>query len=148
MFLTYERGERNKKLFGPTDARVREAFRAAPQSMKKTTIVSALLSLLILAAGCQKAKTPSQQINVVMKKYDIQPNVIHVKRGEPVELDVTTSDVQHGLDVPDLGIKESVQPGRTTRINFTPQKPGEFKVVCGVICGPHHDDMMGKLVVE
>ena len=116
--------------------------------MKKTSIVSALLSLLILAAGCQKGKTPSQQINVVMKKYDIQPNVIHVKRGEPVELDVTTSDVQHGLDVPDLGIKESVQPGRTTRINFTPQKQGEFKVVCGVICGPHHDDMMGKLVVE
>jgi len=116
--------------------------------MKKSSIVSAFLSLLILAAGCQKAKTPAQQINIVMKKYDIQPNVIHVKRGEPVELDVTTSDVQHGLDVPDLGIKESVQPGRTTRINFTPQKQGEFKVVCGVICGPHHEDMMGKLVVD
>jgi cytochrome c oxidase subunit II len=109
---------------------------------------SVLFSLLILSAGCQKAKTPAQQINVVMKKYDIQPTVIHVKRGEPVELDVTTSDVQHGLDVPDLGIKESVQPGRTTRINFTPQKQGEFKVVCGVICGPHHEDMTGKLVVE
>lgn len=109
---------------------------------------SVLFSLLILSAGCQKAKAPGQQINVVMKKYDIQPNVIHVKRGEPVELDVTTSDVQHGLDVPDLGIKESVQPGRTTRINFTPQKQGEFKVVCGVICGPHHEDMVGKLVVE
>lgn len=116
--------------------------------MKKTSIVPVLLSLLILSAGCQKAKAPAQQINVVMKKYDIQPNVIHVKRGEPVELDVTTTDVQHGLDVPDLGIKESVQPGRTTRINFTPQKTGEFKVVCGVICGPHHEDMVGKLVVD
>ena len=46
-----------------------------------------------------KASRAGQQINVVMKKYDIQPNVIHVKRGELVELDVTTSDVQHGLDV-------------------------------------------------
>jgi cytochrome c oxidase subunit 2 len=122
--------------------------------MKKTwnktpVVVPALASLLILSAGCQKAgQNPAQQIDVVMKKYDIQPNVIHVKSGEPVELDVTTADVQHGLDVPELGIKESVQPGHTTRINFTPKAKGEFKVVCGVICGPHHEDMVGKLVVE
>lgn len=115
---------------------------------KKTPIIPVLISLLILAAGCQKSKAPGQQINVVMKKYDILPSVIRVKSGEPVELDVTTADVQHGFDVPDLGIKESVQPGRTTRITFTPQKKGEFKVVCGVICGPHHEDMTGKLVVE
>ncbi len=119
-------------------------------TMKKISIVIPVLaSLLILTVGCQKPQqTPAQQINVVMKKYDIQPNVIRVKSGQPVELDVTTADVQHGLDVPDLGIKESVQPGRTTKVNFTPQKKGEFKVVCGVICGPHHEDMVGKLVVE
>jgi len=111
-------------------------------------IQAVLFSLLILAGGCQKAKAPGRQISVVMKKYEIQPAVIRVKSGEPVELDVTTADVQHGLDVPDLGIKESVQPGRTTRITFTPQKKGQFKVLCGVICGPHHEDMMGKLVVE
>jgi cytochrome c oxidase subunit 2 len=116
--------------------------------LKKTSNIPLLISLLILAGGCQKAKAPGQQINVLMKKYEIQPAVIRVKGGEPVELDVTTADVQHGLDVPDLGIKESVQPGRTTRITFPPQKKGEFKVVCGVICGPHHEDMMGKLVVE
>jgi heme/copper-type cytochrome/quinol oxidase subunit 2 len=109
---------------------------------------SILSSLLFLGVGCQKAEAPSQRISVVMKKYDIQPGVIRVKAGEPVELDVTTADVQHGLDVPDLGIKESVQPGRTTKINFTPKTKGEFKVVCGVICGPHHEDMVGKLVVE
>jgi cytochrome c oxidase subunit II len=126
---------------------------AAPiiySSMKNTWIlILAVFSLLILTAGCQNAgQTPAQHINVVMKKYETQPNVIQVKSGEPVELDVTTADVQHGLDVPDLGIKESVQPGHTTRVNFTPKAKGEFKVVCGVICGPHHEDMTGKLVVE
>ena len=118
--------------------------------MKKISIVLPVLaSLLILTVGCQKAQqTPTQQINVLMKKYEIQPSVIRVKSGQPVELDVTTADVQHGLDVPDLGIKESVQPGRTTKIIFTPKNKGEFKVVCGVICGPHHEDMAAKLVVE
>ena len=117
-------------------------------SLVVSVLVSGAISLLFIFAGCQKAKPPAQTINVVMKKYDIQPNVIRVKSGELVELDVTTADVQHGLDVPELGIKESVQPGRTTKITFTPANKGEFKVVCGVICGPHHDDMVGKLVVE
>jgi cytochrome c oxidase subunit II len=118
--------------------------------MKKISIVIPVLaSLPILTVGCQKPQqTPAQTINVLMKKYEIQPNVIRVKSGQPVELDVTTADVQHGLDIPDLGIKESVQPGRTTKITFTPQNKGEFKVACGVICGPHHEDMVGKLVVE
>jgi cytochrome c oxidase subunit II len=115
---------------------------------KNPGVVPAIASLLILAAGCQKPASGAQQINVVMKKYEIQPEIIRLKAGVPVELDVTTADVQHGLDVPGLGIKEPVQPGRTTRINLTPKAKGEFKVVCGVICGPHHEDMVGKLVVE
>jgi cytochrome c oxidase subunit 2 len=103
---------------------------------------------LLLIAGCQQSGQPAQHINVVMKKYSFEPSVIRVKAGQPVELDVTTADVQHGFDVPDLGIKEAVQPGKTTTIVFTPKAKGEFNVKCGVICGPHHDDMAAKLVVE
>jgi len=83
-----------------------------------------------------------------MKKYAVEPAVITVKTGQKVELDVTTADVQHGLDIPELGIKEPVQPGRTTTVFFTAPAKGQYKIACGVICGPHHDDMTGKLVVE
>jgi cytochrome c oxidase subunit 2 len=107
-----------------------------------------LLSFLFLVAGCQKSHGPEQHISVVMRKYSIEPAVIHLKSGQPVSLDVTTADVQHGFDVPDLGIKEPVQPGHTTSITFTPKAKGEYSVKCGVICGPHHDDMTGKLIVE
>jgi cytochrome c oxidase subunit II len=107
-----------------------------------------LLSFLLLALGCQHKSAPAEHINVVMKKYTITPSEIRVKSGQPVELDVTTADVQHGFDVPALGIKEPVQPGKTTTISFTPSQKGEFEVQCGIICGPHHDDMTAKLVVE
>lgn len=83
-----------------------------------------------------------------MKKYAIEPAVIQVKSGQKVELEVTTADVQHGFDVPELGIKESVQPGKTTVISFVAPAKGEYKVVCGVICGPHHEEMLAKLVVQ
>src|SRR5690348_2652076 len=100
-------------------------------------IFSFCFCFLLLIAGCQQSGQPAQHINVVMKKYSFEPSVIRVKAGQPVELDVTTADVQHGFDVPDLGIKEAVQPGKTTTIVFTPKAKGEFNVKCGVICGPH-----------
>ncbi|MGE5322634.1 MAG: cupredoxin domain-containing protein [Actinomycetota bacterium] len=119
--------------------------------MKPTSSFSLIvLCFVFFATGCQHKDQggPAQHIKVVMRRYTFDPSVIRVKAGEPVELDITTADVQHGFDVPDLGIKEPVQPGRTTKIRFTPDKKGEYRVKCGVICGPHHDDMKATLVVE
>jgi heme/copper-type cytochrome/quinol oxidase subunit 2 len=107
-----------------------------------------LLVFLFLAGGCRNKPAVDTRIQVRMKKYSIEPSVIRVKSGEKVELDVTTADIQHGLDIPALSIKEPVQPGKTTTIFFTAPSKGEYPMACGVICGPHHDDMVGKLVVE
>jgi cytochrome c oxidase subunit 2 len=114
----------------------------------KRNLILLLLSFFFLLWGCQKKKPADVRIQVVMKKYAIDPPVIRVKSGQLVELSITTTDVQHGFDVPDLGIKEAVQPGRTTTVYFKAPAPGEYKTACGILCGPHHDDMAGKLVVE
>jgi len=83
-----------------------------------------------------------------MKKYSIEPAVIHVKAGQTTDLQVSTGDVQHGFDVPGLGIKVPVRPGSPAIITLKSPPKGEYNVVCGIICGPHHDDMKAKLVVE
>jgi cytochrome c oxidase subunit II len=83
-----------------------------------------------------------------MKKYSFEPSVIPVKAGQTTELEVSSADVQHGFDVPGLGIKEAVRPGQPAVIRLKSPAKGEYKVVCGIICGPHHDDMTAKLVVE
>lgn len=106
------------------------------------------LSMAIFSMGCRKNLPADERIPVVMRKYSIDPSEIRVKAGERVELDVTTADVQHGFDVPELDIRQPVQPGRITVIHFTAPAKGEYRVSCGVICGPHHDDMTGKLVVQ
>ncbi|HEX4603364.1 MAG TPA: cupredoxin domain-containing protein [Candidatus Angelobacter sp.] len=102
---------------------------------------------LALATGCRS--TPSgPRVQVVMKKYSIEPAVIHVKAGQTTVLEVSTADVQHGFDVPDMGIKEPVRSGQPALVVLKSPPKGEYKVVCGIICGPHHDDMVAKLVVE
>ena len=107
------------------------------------------LCFLLAAAGCQnKGNSGAERIKVVMKKYSIEPAVIHVKAGQTTELEVSTADVQHGFDVPQLGIKEPIRPGSSAVITLKSPPKGEYNVVCGIICGPHHDDMHAKLVVE
>ena len=106
------------------------------------------LFLLFAAVGCRNQSGSAERIKVVMKKYAIEPAEIHIKAGKTTELEVTTPDVQHGFDVPGLSIKEPVRPGQTTTITLKSPPKGEYKIVCGIICGPHHDDMNGKLVVE
>jgi cytochrome c oxidase subunit 2 len=108
-----------------------------------------LICFLLCAAGCQNKGTPgADRVKVVMKKYSFEPAVIHVKAGQTTDLEVSTADVQHGFDVPGLGIKKPVRPGSPAIITLKSPPKGEYNVVCGIICGPHHDDMKAKLVVE
>ncbi len=113
--------------------------------MKRFVLLAVLLCLGF--AGCSK-KQPDVRINVTMKKYEIQPAEIRVKRGQTVELTVSTLDVQHGFYVPDLGIKEPVQRNHPAVIVFEAKKAGTYPVQCNIICGPGHDDMQAKIVVE
>ena len=52
------------------------------------------------------------------------------------------------LTCPGLGIKEPVRAGQPAIVTLKNPPKGEYKVVCGIICGPHHEDMVAKLVVE
>ena len=111
-------------------------------------ILRAFLSIhLILLVGCDSGK-PDVVVPVVMKRYAFAPPVIRVKKGQVVELDVSTADVQHGFSVPDLGIKEPIQPRRPAKIIFKADRAGVFPMACSIICGPGHDDMVGKIIVE
>jgi cytochrome c oxidase subunit 2 len=116
--------------------------------MNRHSLAFLALSFAIFATGCQKQSHADQHIQVVMKKYAIEPAVIHVRSGQITELEVSTADVQHGFDVPGLGIKEPVRSGQPAVITLKNPPKGEYKVVCGIICGPHHEDMQAKLVVE
>lgn len=83
-----------------------------------------------------------------MRKYAIEPNVIQVKKGENVVLDVSTRDVEHGFQIEQLGINEPISPGKPAQIPLKTDAKGEYKIECSIICGAGHDDMQAKLVVQ
>ena len=109
-------------------------------------VASILLLTLMLTAGCDS--TPDLTIAVVMRKFAIEPAEIRVKKGQRVRLEISTADVQHGFHVPDLNIREPVQPGRPAVVVFTAERRGEYPVMCSILCGKGHDDMKAVIIVE
>lgn len=109
--------------------------------------VAAVLLLFFALVGCHREK-PSRSIYIQAHRYAFDPAVIHLKKGELVELVITTSDVQHGFEVKDLGIRESIQKGKPATVRLRPERIGEFNVRCYVLCGRGHDGMTAKIIVE
>jgi cytochrome c oxidase subunit II len=119
------------------------------QNVLRRPVAALAIGLAALLAGCHgRLGAPDVKVKLVMKKYEFVPPVVRVKQGQVVELDIETADVQHGLAVPDLGIKEPVRKGQVTTVLFRADKKGEYPMACYIICGPGHDDMAGKIVVE
>ena len=124
----------------------------APRTSQTRDNAWVLLLVLVSAlslAGCNRQPKPEPiHIQVTASRYTFQPPVIHIKKGQDVMLEISTSDVQHGFEVKELGIDEPIQKGKPALVNFKADKPDESKVECCIICGPGHEHMQGKIIVE
>jgi len=85
-----------------------------------------------------------QEIKITVKG-GYAPDVIVVRQNQPVRLDFyrdETASCSEQVRLPDFGIARDLPPFKTTPIEFTPDKPGEFTFTCGM------NMMRGKLIVE
>jgi cytochrome c oxidase subunit II len=100
---------------------------------------AALLSLLLMASAV-KPDSP-RRIQVTAKRYAFEPAVITVKKGEAIDLVLTSGDVPHGVRIRELKIDLHANKGKTAEVVFTPQATGTFVGHCSVFCGSGHGAM-------
>ena len=75
-------------------------------------------------------------------------NELHLPRGRPVQLEMTSADVIHSFWAPGLGGKRDLTPGRVTRIAFTADSLGEVAGQCAEFCGASHANMRLRVFVQ
>jgi cytochrome c oxidase subunit 2 len=112
-----------------------------------------ILGLSVSMTGCGKrtptySGPPDTVRQIVMKRWEIDPARLEVPQGARVELVVTSTDVEHGIAVPGLGINEPVQPEHPAVIRFLAQTPGAYPMRCSVLCGRGHNKMVGEIVIK
>lgn len=65
----------------------------------------------------------------------------------PVEFRMQSADVIHSLWIPQMGQKQDVVPGITTKIVITPTRTGSFTLICTELCGLGHATMRAPVRV-
>lgn len=83
--------------------------------------------------------------------WEVSPGPI--KAGIPVEFDVTSADVNHGLGIYDSSDRMLAQtqamPGVINRLAYTFTQPGKYRILCLEYCGLAHHGMIFEFnVVE
>jgi cytochrome c oxidase subunit 2 len=74
-------------------------------------------------------------------------NELHVPKGVPVRLLITSEDVLHAFSLPAFRIKRDAIPGTMTTTWFNATMTGEFHLFCAEYCGTKHSGMIGTVYV-
>jgi plastocyanin domain-containing protein len=96
------------------------------------------------AVSAQVNESGVQEIKVTVKG-GYTPDVIVVRQGKPVRLQFyrdETASCSEQVIFGDFGIAKDLPAFKTTPIEFTPDKTGEFNFACGM------NMMRGKVIVE
>jgi len=121
----------------------------------KTNIRAILIAsvVAIVAIGATAGYVSAQAaprakvIKISAKRFDYSPGKLILKKGQRVVLELTSKDVVMGFNLPDFNVRGDMIPGKVTRVEFTPDKTGEFTFLCDIFCGSGHEEMHGRITV-
>ena len=89
-------------------------------------------------------------MNVVRSHFT--PDIVTAKVGDRIIVHLTNSeqtpDATHGFAVPTKNVMVSLDPGETTTVEFTMDKPGTYSYYCTEFCSALHLEMQGWLIIE
>jgi cytochrome c oxidase subunit II len=73
---------------------------------------------------------------------------LHVPVDRQAEFNLDAIDVIHSFWVPEWRVKKDAVPGQRTSVVATPDREGNFEIVCTELCGVGHSTMRAPVVVE
>jgi cytochrome c oxidase subunit II len=98
-----------------------------------------------------EAKQPNEMVvNVTGRQFTwsfeypeqkVSSSDLLLPKDRPVEFRIRSKDVIHSFWVPEFRLKSDAVPGLTTTIRLTPNKVGQWQVVCAELCGLGHSTM-------
>ena len=81
-------------------------------------------------------------IFISAKKFEFTPNLIKVKVGEIVTINLENTDFNHGIFI------SGIQKSGVNSITFMFEEKGIYPFICNNICGIGHSNMDGLIIVD
>ena len=114
--------------------------------MKRVIFVLVIATATIVTA--QAPSTTPRVVEISAKRFEFTPNVVTLKKDEPVTIHFTSTDRAHGLLVKALKIDLDADSEQPSEITITPHETGTFGAICDHYCGSGHGNMKMTFVVE
>ncbi len=115
--------------------------------LSKRILATGIILLVIGSFGAAALADEPEVIKITAKRFEYNPKEITLKKGVPVVLEFTSLDRLHGFKCSGLGIRTDIKPGQVNKVEFTPQKTGDFEFHCDNFCGTGHGTMTGMIHV-
>ncbi|MEF8788291.1 MAG: cupredoxin domain-containing protein, partial [Planctomycetota bacterium] len=87
-------------------------------------------------------------VEMTAEQFAFDPETVVVRQGEKVRLEVTSTDVTHGIGIEEFSIDQTLPPNETKEVTFSAPEPGTYQFQCSIFCGPGHRRMTGEIVVR
>ena len=118
----------------------------------RTLILLFILFLAVLVVAfaplpVQRPEPTERTFRVDASSFEYTPAVLAVNHGDLVTIELTSTDVVHGLYIDGYDLEINADPGQTAMLTFIADRPGSFRFRCSVTCGELHPFMIGKLKV-
>jgi cytochrome c oxidase subunit II len=101
-----------------------------------------------LRGGVAHAQGEPRVIEMTAHRFAYEPDEIELTAGERVVIAIRSLDFTHGMNIPDLGMRLDLVPGRVTRLELQPKAPGVIDFLCDNFCGEGHERMHGRFIVK
>ena len=126
------------------------------------SVIPAVISMVMFGWGASSffhMRTPpadAMQVYAVGKQWmwkfqhpegQREINELHVPKGRPIKVRISSEDVLHSLYFPSFRTKIDAIPGRYTELWFEATEVGRFHIFCAEYCGTNHSGMIGTVVV-
>jgi cytochrome c oxidase subunit II len=115
---------------------------------KKMVVSGILIGLGLSSAPIVSHAEAPQVVKITASKFHFNPDHITLVRGQPVTLQLTSTDTTHGFLIRALRIDTDIKPGTITQMTVTPTEAGTFKAICDHYCGIGHGLMKMTVVVQ
>jgi cytochrome c oxidase subunit II len=111
-------------------------------------IAATFFAALLLCSSLLAGPEAPRRVEISASKFAYSPNQITLKKGEAVVLVFHSTDVTHGLVIPELDVAVTeIKKGKDAEIPLTPTKTGHFTGQCAHFCGTGHGTMILQVEV-
>lgn len=91
-------------------------------------------------------------VNMTVIRSHFTPDKVELNKGDHVVWNLTnletTPDATHGFAIPGYNVNVSLEPGKSTTVEFDANQSGVFTFYCTEFCSALHLEMMGHMLVK